>query len=57
MYDFVTEKVGNIHGIRHTRIYLLPLNLKDNVTWMPPDVLESRENNSSPASQHQTQGE
>ena len=57
MYDFVTEKVGKTHGVRHTRIYLLPLIIIDNVTWIPPDVLESRENNSSPVSQHHTQGE
>jgi len=57
MYDFVTVKVGKTHGVRHTRIYLLPLKINDNVTWMPPDVLESRENNSSPDPQHHTQGE
>jgi DNA-binding Lrp family transcriptional regulator len=57
MYDFVTEKVSKTHGIRHTRIYLLPLNLKDNVTWMPPDVLDNEESNSSPDPQHHTQGE
>lgn len=56
MYDFVTVKVGKTHGVRHTRIYLLPLNIKDNVTWMPPDVLDYEENNSSPDPQHHTQG-
>ncbi|MFN2235559.1 MAG: Lrp/AsnC family transcriptional regulator [Anaerolineales bacterium] len=38
MYDFVIEKIGKIHGVIHTQTYLLPLVLKDNISWMPPGV-------------------
>lgn len=44
MFDFVMEKIGKIPGVRHTRIYLLPINIKDTPTWMPPDILENGEN-------------
>ena len=39
LYDFVTEKIGKIHGVSQTRTYLLPLVLKDNISWLPPDVV------------------
>ena len=38
LYDFVTEMVGKTHGVIHTRTYLLPLVLKDNISWLPSDV-------------------
>jgi Lrp/AsnC family transcriptional regulator for asnA, asnC and gidA len=37
LYDFVTETIGKTHGVVHTRTYLLPLVLKDNISWLPPD--------------------
>ena len=39
LYDFVTEKIGKTHGVIQTRTYLLPLVLKDNISWLPPDVV------------------
>ena len=43
LYNFVMETVDKIPGVRHTRTYLLPLNIKDTPTWMPPDILEISE--------------
>jgi Lrp/AsnC family transcriptional regulator, regulator for asnA, asnC and gidA len=39
LYDFVTETIGKTNGVIHTRTYLLPLVLKDNVSWMPPNLV------------------
>jgi Lrp/AsnC family transcriptional regulator for asnA, asnC and gidA len=39
LFDFVTEKLGKIPGVRRTRTYLLPLKIKDLDTWLPPDAL------------------
>jgi Lrp/AsnC family transcriptional regulator for asnA, asnC and gidA len=39
LYDFVTEKIGKTHGVIQTQTYLLPLVLKDNISWLPPDVV------------------
>ena len=44
LYDFVTEVVGKISSVRHTKTYLLPLNLKTNVTWLPPNVFDNETN-------------
>lgn len=41
LYDFVTEEVGRIVGVRRTETYLLPLNIKSNATWMPPHVFDA----------------
>jgi Lrp/AsnC family transcriptional regulator for asnA, asnC and gidA len=41
LFDFVTEKLGKIHGVRRTQTYILPLKIKDLDTWLPPNVLES----------------
>jgi len=38
LYAFVTEVLGQIHGVRHTQTYPLPINLKSNTTWLPPDI-------------------
>jgi Lrp/AsnC family transcriptional regulator for asnA, asnC and gidA len=38
LYRFITETVGKVPGVRQTQTYLLPLTLKDNMTWLPPDV-------------------
>ncbi|NIS79648.1 MAG: Lrp/AsnC family transcriptional regulator [Anaerolineales bacterium] len=43
LFDFVTEKLGKIPGVRRTQSYLLPLKIKDLDTWLPPDVLDSEE--------------
>jgi Lrp/AsnC family transcriptional regulator for asnA, asnC and gidA len=45
LFDFVTEKLGKIPGVRRTRTYLLPLKIKDLDTWLPPNVLEDQEVN------------
>jgi Lrp/AsnC family transcriptional regulator for asnA, asnC and gidA len=43
LFDFVTEKLGKIPGVRRTQTYLLPLKIKDLDTWLPPDVLDGSE--------------
>lgn len=45
LFDFVTEKLGKISGVRRTRTHLLPLKIKDMDTWLPPNVLEDHEVN------------
>ncbi len=47
LFDFVTEKLGKIPGVRRTQSYLLPLKIKDLDTWMPPSVLNTNENDDS----------
>ena len=44
LYDFVTEVIGKIPNVRHTETFPLPLNLKTNATWLPPESLEYLEN-------------
>jgi Lrp/AsnC family transcriptional regulator for asnA, asnC and gidA len=43
LFDFVTEKLGTIPGVRRTQSYLLPLKLKDLDTWLPPNAFETSE--------------
>jgi Lrp/AsnC family transcriptional regulator for asnA, asnC and gidA len=43
LFDFVTEQLGKIQGVRRTRTYLLPLKIKDLDTWLPPNVLDDDE--------------
>jgi len=38
LFDFVTEKLGKIPGVRRTQSYILPLKIKDLDTWLPPCV-------------------
>ena len=45
LFDFVTEKLGKISGVRRTRTHLLPLKIKDMDTWLPPNILEDHEVN------------
>jgi Lrp/AsnC family transcriptional regulator for asnA, asnC and gidA len=45
LFNFVTEKLGTISGVRRTQSYLLPLKLKDLDSWLPPHVLETDESN------------
>jgi Lrp/AsnC family transcriptional regulator for asnA, asnC and gidA len=42
LFEFVTEKLGKIPGVRRTQSYLLPVKLKDFDTWMPPGVLDGK---------------
>jgi Lrp/AsnC family transcriptional regulator for asnA, asnC and gidA len=41
LFNFVTEKLGKIPGVRRTQSYILPLKIKDLDTWLPPNVLET----------------
>ncbi len=47
LFDFVTEKIGTIPGVRRTQSYLLPLKIKDLDTWLPPNVLDDSKGNGS----------
>jgi len=42
LFNFTTEKLGKIPGVRRTQSYLLPLKIKDLDTWLPPDVLGAK---------------
>jgi Lrp/AsnC family transcriptional regulator for asnA, asnC and gidA len=39
LYDFVIETISRIPGVRHTKTFPLPLNLKDITSWLPPEVI------------------
>lgn len=39
LFDFVTEQLGRIPGVRRTQTHLLPAKLKDIDTWLPALVL------------------
>lgn len=41
LFDFVTDKIGQIPGVRRTQTYILPYKLKDLDTWMPPQATEA----------------
>ena len=41
LFEFVTEKLGKIPGVRRTQSFLLPVKIKDLDTWLPPGVLEN----------------
>ena len=47
LFDFVTEKLGKIPGVRRTQSYLLPLKIKDLDTWLPPNVFDTKEDDVS----------
>ncbi len=55
LYDFVIETLARIPGVRHTQSYTLPLRIKENTSWLPPDTLDEDEGN--PSAPHQAQGE
>jgi Lrp/AsnC family transcriptional regulator for asnA, asnC and gidA len=38
LFEFTTEKLGQIPGVRRTQTYLLPLKIKDLDSWLPPGV-------------------
>jgi DNA-binding Lrp family transcriptional regulator len=52
LYDFVIETLSKIPGVRHTQTLPLPVKMKSVVRWMPPDVLEDEEGNSSQDTLH-----
>ena len=39
LFDFVTEQLSRIPGVRRTQSHLLPAKLKDIDTWLPAEVL------------------
>jgi Lrp/AsnC family transcriptional regulator for asnA, asnC and gidA len=39
LFDFVTDQLGKIPGVRRTQVHLLPAKLKDIDTWLPAVVL------------------
>jgi len=47
LFEFVTEKLSKIPGVRRTHSYLLPLKIKDLDTWLPPNVLVEMSNTNS----------
>jgi Lrp/AsnC family transcriptional regulator for asnA, asnC and gidA len=38
LFEFVTEQLGRIPGVRRTQTHLLPLKVKDIDAWLPPTV-------------------
>ena len=42
LFEFVTENLGKIPGVRRTQSFLLPVKIKDLDTWLPPFVLDGR---------------
>jgi Lrp/AsnC family transcriptional regulator for asnA, asnC and gidA len=40
LFNFTTEKLGKIPGVRRTQTYLLPLKIKDLDSWLPPGVFD-----------------
>ena len=42
LFDFVTEKLGKIPGVRRTQSFLLPVKIKDLDTWLPPGVEDKK---------------
>ena len=45
LYNFVIETIGKIPGVRHTKTFPLPLNLKDITSWLPPEGKDSTDKN------------
>lgn len=40
LFNFITEELGKIPGVRHTQSYLMPLKIKDFARWLPENPLE-----------------
>jgi Lrp/AsnC family transcriptional regulator for asnA, asnC and gidA len=40
LFDFVLETIGKIPGVRHTNTFPLPVKIKDNTSWLPPEVID-----------------
>ena len=51
MFNFVSETIGKIPGVRRTQSYILPLKIKDFDSWLPPEVRDAR-NDDSPHTSH-----
>lgn len=51
LFDFVTENLGKIPGVRRTQTYLLPIKIKDLDTWLPPKVFEDNDDDNRKNSQ------
>ncbi len=47
LFDFITETLGKIPGVRRTQSFLLPLKIKDFDTWLPPNALHASEGSNS----------
>ena len=45
LFNFITEELGKLPGVRRTQSFLLPLKIKDLDTWLPPGVFEAAEEN------------
>ena len=41
LFNFVTEELGRIPGVRRTQTYLLPLKIKDMDSWLPRELLST----------------
>jgi Lrp/AsnC family transcriptional regulator for asnA, asnC and gidA len=41
MFDFVSETIGKIPGVRRTQSFILPLKIKDFDSWLPPEVRDA----------------
>lgn len=39
LFNFANDQIGKISGVQRTQTYILPLQLKDIDTWMPPDII------------------
>ena len=43
LFNFITEELGALSGVRRTQSFILPLKLKDLDTWLPPGVIDNAE--------------
>jgi Lrp/AsnC family transcriptional regulator for asnA, asnC and gidA len=48
LFDFVTDTIGKIPGVKRATTYLLPAKLKDIDIWLPEDVLSELDRGESP---------
>jgi Lrp/AsnC family transcriptional regulator for asnA, asnC and gidA len=39
LFNFVTDQISKIPGVRRTQTHLLPVMLKDIDTWLPPELI------------------
>jgi Lrp/AsnC family transcriptional regulator for asnA, asnC and gidA len=39
LFNFVTDQLSEIPGVRRTQTHLLPVKLKDIDSWLPPELL------------------
>jgi Lrp/AsnC family transcriptional regulator for asnA, asnC and gidA len=44
LFNFITEELGKIPGVRHTESYLMPLKIKDFARWLPKEPFERKAN-------------